>query len=944
MKSLSNNLPSADTNINKYIFCPTGICLNIPEIHYLNNPLKTEFSFKCKCHDNNNAIIQGTNLKEFLEQSTNLICFICKKKFFNDAIMYCTECKIILDADCLEIHHKERKHAHYIQLNHNIFNFCLEHKNPYIFRCMNCNQSFCRECNFTSHDDKGHIIEQLKKFQINQNEMDKIKNNFSKQKKYFEKIKEINNNFIQTLENDIKIKERMINNAELNKLDYNSIINMNNMNIQNNEKYEKILSDILNNNDKNDKNSDKSLEIGDYVNNFLSLLYYSLMINKEENINDSIMNELEKKIISINPEKNNPNENSMNVDNHLLKENLNNYYKNQENSKNNFPSLIVPNFTKNNVPNPNNKNNNYSSIDALSDAKTFNKYYNQINPNENMNNNKNEFNFDENNPNQIFDSNTKNYANLNFSLQNTNINNLNLDNNKYNNSSSSLNKSNSKKNKHSNLEIAISQTSSEKSNDKKQPKKTKSPNNKNSKKAKKEIPKKEQSNLSVENQEISESDSKRSERKNNNYINNMIILKSGNIAISKKEAIEIYDLSKLNFTDANFFYDNKLIQDFCLLQVINLVRGRKISYVFELFDETLLCATYAKIFRIKLTNNNKGYEIMSFLKIGVSELPTKIISLDKSYLVILSEQKMNCNIKLFQKIDDIKDSQNNSSEDKINNQSKEESNKSNNKNEINSNLNNCSDVPAIGNCGLFVNKEAEEDKTFELIHKNINEIRKLWVSIHPIIKKEKNKNDDNINNEDDDYLYEFITTSNKIYDYGVDKLVFFGLKKGKNDKIIVKKIIEINGLSCSAEADSICQINEKYLCVGLQNHNLNGQISGFAFIDVDKRNLARVIWDQEISCMYYNPINNLLFSSMEVRDFTRNYFATKIYRIMYKKSDKGNEELELKEIFKHKNNQKDIITSIQQIEFKKENLLDNIIFVTSSKDSTLEVVKAKINE
>ena len=47
------------------------------------------------------------------------------------------------------------------------------------------------------------------------------------------------------------------------------------------------------------------------------------------------MNELEKKIISINPEKNNPKENSMNVDNHLLKENLNNYYKNQENSKNN---------------------------------------------------------------------------------------------------------------------------------------------------------------------------------------------------------------------------------------------------------------------------------------------------------------------------------------------------------------------------------------------------------------------------------------------------------------------------------------------------------------------------------------------------------------------------------------------------------------------------------
>ena len=138
----------------------------------------------------------------------------------------------------------------------------------------------------------------------------------------------------------------------------------------------------------------------------------------------------------------------------------------------------------------------------------------------------------------------------------------------------------------------------------------------------------------------------------------MIVLKSGNVAVSIKEAIEIYNLRKLNFSGANYFYNHDLIQNKCLLQRINIVKKKKVSYVFELFDETLLCATYAKIFRIKLTQNDTNYEIMSFLQLGTSELPTKIISLDKSFLVLLSEQKKNCNIKIFQKIDDESNEEN----------------------------------------------------------------------------------------------------------------------------------------------------------------------------------------------------------------------------------------------------------------------------------------------
>ena len=423
----------------------------------------------------------------------------------------------------------------------------------------------------------------------------------------------------------------------------------------------------------------------------------------------------------------------------------------------------------------------------------------------------------------------------------------------------------------------------------------------------------------------------------------MIILKSGNIAVSKKEAVEIYNLKPFIFSGVNCYSSNELIQNNCLIQRINLVKGRKISYVFELFDETLLCATYAKIFRIKLTNHDSNHEIMSYLKIDTSELPTKIISLGNEFLVILTEQKMNCYIKIFKRIDnDIYAQQN------PNNEKNNEMINSKNKKEINPTFNNCEDVPAIGNVGLYVSKDVKEDSFYELTNKNINEIRKLWVSIHPIEKKLENKNN-NLDNQQENYLYEFIATSNATYDLGRDKVAFFGLMKEKN-KYCVEKITEICGLSCSAEADSICQINDNYICIGLQNHNLNGQISGFAFIDIYKREINRIVCDQEISCVSFYSKYKLLFASMEIRDPNKNYFATKIYEIVKNKDDKGNEKIDLNGIFKYRNNHKDIIASIKPIvvndsrkNSEQENILNNIIFTTASKDSTLEVVKAKFD-
>ena len=926
-----NTLPVSISNIDiqkntKYFFCPSSNCLNIPQINYSYNPLKTDFKYSCSCH-NNTDTINEIELKEFLEQASSLNCSICKKKIFDEQIIYCIECNVLLDATCVEIHHKDVKHTRYIQLNKNIFNYCLEHKSQFIFRCMDCKQSLCNKCNFTLHDDKGHKLEQIKKFSLNQNDFQRIHNNFEKQKSFFKKIKEINNNLIQKLENDIELKERMINNFLLNRLDYNSLINMNNLYIENNQRYEKILDEILNVNDETDNDA---LNSKDYINQYLSPLYYSMMINKEENINDSLMYELQKNVNSFLPLISQKNE-QINIYNQLLEGNMNkynilenskpkksfekdNHHQNKDLSinnndfflqddsstqQNNVPKLNIPNFVSDNIKEIN-KNLNFS---------------------------------------QKFDSNNQVYSNFNFSINN----NVNKKRNNFEDSPKNYGRKNIIQN---NSKLSLSQTSSEKSSNNKRIK------SQSLRKFKKKIqtkkPKKnEESNISSENHEsYSENESKKEAgKKINNYINNMIVLKSGNVAVSIKEAIEIYNLRKLNFSGANYFYNHDLIQNKCLLQRINIVKKKKVSYVFELFDETLLCATYAKIFRIKLTQNDTNYEIMSFLQLGTSELPTKIISLDKSFLVILSEQKKNCNIKIFQKIDDE------SNEDNTNgnniNENKEEFNKPINKNDNSSNM---EDVPAIGNCDLFATKDIKEDTTYEIFHKNINEIRRLWVSIFPLEKAGLNKKSKSlINDEEDNYLYEFIATSNAIYDLGKNKIAFYGIKMDKRNDYIVTKIKEIDGLSCSAEADSICQINEKYICVGLQNHNLNGQVSGFAFVDIYKRNLCGIVNDQEISCVFYNMKNNLLFASMEVRDPKGNYFMSKIYNIINVKDERGNEEIELKKLYQYKNKQTDIITSIEpisipyfKVNLEQQNILDNIIFATSSKDSTMEVVKAEV--
>ena len=889
--------PNIDSQINKYIFCPSGNCLNIPEIHYSNTPLKTEFQFRCECDINNKNI----DLKEFLDKSSSLNCLICLRKITTNKINYCKNCNIIFDNCCIEYH---KSLSHDILLNEYIFNFCLEHKNRYMFRCMECNKSLCINCDLNSHNDKLHTLNQISRFSLNIKSIDEIKSIIDRQKKFFEKIKNIYNNILLSLENDIEIKERIVNNYMTNKYNYNSYLNMNNLTVYNNEKYEKLLDDILLKSEQN-KNAKKEIDTNDYINNYLSIFYYSLMINKEEEINNSLIKDLAKKINNLDIPQNNLNNNILNLYNEQMIEEkaINN---NLDNSKNISTFSIKSNSQFNNCITP--LNSKFCHSNELNDINILNKCNSQMFPkNNNINNNFNNLNIP---------------INQSFSYISNSPNNKN---NYITHNSANYKESKSVEKKYDNKHSKKNKSSNKKKDKKKNPKKEKNKSNE-------EIEKNEEI---YTNNEINKEDKK--DLRTTNAIHNMIILKSGNFAVSMKEAIEIYDLRKLNFSGENSVYKNDIIKNNCLLQKINIVKGRYISYVLELSDQTLLCATYSKIFRIKLTNHDLNHTFLSFIKIG-NEFPTKIITLGNEYLVVLTEIKKYCNIKIFQK------------NNKIINEDINPCLTNNNitANEKNEQIN-CDDVPAIGNCGLFLKNDIYEDTSFELIHNNINENKKLFVTIFPIEKKYNELNNNEIKDENNDnYSYEFIATSNYVFDYTKSRLAFYGLNKANENKF--EKIKEINNLSCSIGADSICQINNKYLCVGLQSHNLNGQIDGFAFIDINKREICRIIkYNLGVSSLYYNSRKNLLLASMEINDKNNCTFMTKMFGVIQNKGDRGNDEIELKGIYQFKNDIFYSITSIllMNVSCYKENLdekniKENIIVATASKDANLEVIKINI--
>ena len=289
MNKMDENYMSGNSASNDYIFCIYDKCLKIPEIMYTYNPLNSDIMYRCDFH--NNKEIKHVDISEFLEKSSKIKCSECESNINYEFLYYCKQCKNVFDFYCSNQHENDYKHDMIQITKLHLFNNCLIHNSPFIYRCNNCNQCLCNY-DLTNHQSNGHKIVKIIDYLNNNKDQNRINSTFQKQKQILEKIKLINNKFIDSLEKDILIKQRIINNKEKNKYNFQANSNYNYFEIKNNKKYEELLEYIIS---KEDIIEEKkcSLDKESIIHRVLMLLYYSMMINTNQKFNDSLIDSLE---------------------------------------------------------------------------------------------------------------------------------------------------------------------------------------------------------------------------------------------------------------------------------------------------------------------------------------------------------------------------------------------------------------------------------------------------------------------------------------------------------------------------------------------------------------------------------------------------------------------------------------------------------------------------
>ena len=328
-------------------------------------------------------------------------------------------------------------------------------------------------------------------------------------------------------------------------------------------------------------------------------------------------------------------------------------------------------------------------------------------------------------------------------------------------------------------------------------------------------------------------------------------LKSGNLILGFSNGlIKIYNSNNL----CSYINGNEEI-----LVIDDVIKKRKISCIYELNDNNLLCSTYSKIHKIKLKNNDTEYENISKINLQQYEYPKKIIELGKELIVCLTQKNkkidnkkmIECYIRIF----------------KLNEESNEEDEEIgflsdfDNENIYNNNGGFASDLSSFDDNFQSIENGGIVDSKIILYKKNIIKNTKYICSIFPIIIK----NNDNENNE---YLYEFIATSNGEIENsnGENKIYFYGINKtsGGQHRLNFNIISEITDISCSQNVDSICKINNNFVGVGIQKYK--NKCAEYAIINFKKKELVTIIG--------YNPINffnisnnkNIFICSMNIKE------------------------------------------------------------------------------
>ena len=321
-------------------------------------------------------------------------------------------------------------------------------------------------------------------------------------------------------------------------------------------------------------------------------------------------------------------------------------------------------------------------------------------------------------------------------------------------------------------------------------------------------------------------------------IYSLLVLHTGNIAIGFSNGfIKIY---KVDLTNKNNINNQQP------LLKIEKFKGRRINYLYELKDKTLLCCTFSKIHHIELKDSDKTFTYIGTIKLSNYELPKKIIELGDKFIVSLGEKnfkrendvKKKTILKIFKKIN--KNLQQNNNDNHLSDYESEQS---------------------IGSYssdweGIYSNEEdnisEENQKIDELEEENI-------------IVYRKNKNVDKIHlctifglKTLNDKLYQFVASSNAIYQGGQNILSFYGMTKDPfraGHYIYYLDDKKIEKVACSQNVDSICYLKNNKIGVALQNFK-KSDFDGIAIINVEDKSLEKIISGLTLGIIKMNFINN----------------------------------------------------------------------------------------
>ena len=833
--------------------CPHNNCVRIPRISFLEDSRK----LKIACNEHGASYINKFDVSNYLFMNNDLknkmICSNCYRPLKeNDFFFYCNDCKKFFCNICYQ---KNIFHEHQI-IKRNITNFwnkCLKHDNLYKKYCRTCAISLCVNCDINLH--KGHTIIEIE--QKNKIEKEKIKQNLQLQKNYLIKVKNMIYNCIEQMESELEYKNLILKNYLNNNDNGNSVENLKDISFQINQHFKSKIDNIDNENNLNS-----------FKDKLLSLHYYNNMINSKQNdeidIKNTFINEqlyqrvIEHKEIS----------NDL-VDIVTIEKDGNCFYRaisyflfNLQDAHSKIRNKISEKARQDHRDNPH----NFNLVENSNLTET--QYINEI-----IQNNGNfAGDYEISIAQMLFNINIAAYRpgnnnNLTFIKFYNDDNNYKrdllilifIDNNHF-----QLAYYNGKK--------EVKDIKKEKTEEKQKiienlglKKLKKEIENKNIKKEK-NIPNTPKKNKNIPDKNTSSNivtkDSKITISSELNVIICMIRLSSGNLALGLSNGkIKIYDVNEICSNVG--YYEDEEERDSIL--TIEKFKGKRISYLYELKNKTLLCGTYSKIHHLLLTNNDRDFEYLGSINISKRELPKKIIELGNDLIVSLGEKifknenikRVKCFLKIFNK---VTSSQKQSEDNSFCLFSDNES--------INS-----------GNSSLSEGWESVYSSNTEDSFKNMNEKNFIIDSHIKLYKNNKNldglfrcsifpldmevkKNNGNI--------YEFIATSNSIFYRGENTVQIFGVLKNQyrhGYTFFIDKTL--NDLPCSRFVESIAKLNKNYIGIGLQKTNdCNNSIAVF---DINEKEIVNIIEGLSIGLLnksIFNP-KYIIFTTNETKDYRK---------------------------------------------------------------------------